>query len=89
MLICSYTTYVINDGSTTYANAYFEINYLNVYSSSSSSNSSSSTTTVSAGVSAATSSSKSAAVSQYASNWGTVGWAAMGALAMLGVGMVL
>lgn len=29
----SYTTYVINDGSTTYAQAYFEINYVNVYSS--------------------------------------------------------
>ncbi|AAW46063.1 hypothetical protein CNBJ0500 [Cryptococcus deneoformans B-3501A] len=28
-----YTTYVINDGSTTYAQAYFEINYVNVYSS--------------------------------------------------------
>jgi hypothetical protein len=29
-----YTTYVINDGSATYANAYFELNYINVYSSS-------------------------------------------------------
>lgn len=29
----SYTTYVINDGSTTYSQAYFEINYVNVYSS--------------------------------------------------------
>ncbi|RSH92423.1 hypothetical protein EHS25_008838 [Saitozyma podzolica] len=29
-----YTTYVINDAETTYANAYFEINYINVYSNS-------------------------------------------------------
>lgn len=29
----SYTTYVINNASTTYAQAYFEINYINVYSS--------------------------------------------------------
>ncbi|KIR37652.1 hypothetical protein I307_05801 [Cryptococcus deuterogattii 99/473] len=28
-----YTTYVINNASTTYAQAYFEINYINVYSS--------------------------------------------------------
>ncbi|ODN79371.1 hypothetical protein L202_03375 [Cryptococcus amylolentus CBS 6039] len=28
-----YTTYVINDQSTTYAQAYFEINYINVFSS--------------------------------------------------------
>ncbi|WVR04849.1 hypothetical protein IAU60_001861 [Kwoniella sp. DSM 27419] len=28
-----YTTYVINDASTTYANAYFELNYINVYTS--------------------------------------------------------
>ncbi|WVO18318.1 hypothetical protein L204_106033 [Cryptococcus depauperatus] len=28
-----YTTYVINDAAATYANAYFEINYINVYSS--------------------------------------------------------
>nr|ODN92983.1 endo-1,3(4)-beta-glucanase [Cryptococcus depauperatus CBS 7855] len=27
-----YSTYVVNDGSTTYANAYYEINYINVYS---------------------------------------------------------
>jgi hypothetical protein len=33
----SYTTYVINDAEATYANAYFEINYVNIYSSSSSS----------------------------------------------------
>jgi hypothetical protein len=37
-----YTTYVINDQQSTYANAYFEINYINVYSSSSSSSASSS-----------------------------------------------
>ncbi|KAL7419058.1 hypothetical protein Q5752_005894 [Cryptotrichosporon argae] len=29
-----YTTYVINDQEATYANAYFEINYINVYSNS-------------------------------------------------------
>ncbi|WVO18314.1 hypothetical protein L204_106029 [Cryptococcus depauperatus] len=29
-----YTTYVINDAAQTYANAYFEINYINVYASS-------------------------------------------------------
>jgi hypothetical protein len=28
----SYTTYVINDAGATYANAYFEINYVNIYS---------------------------------------------------------
>jgi hypothetical protein len=33
-LFPSYTTYVINDAETTYANAYFEINYINVYSNS-------------------------------------------------------
>lgn len=32
----SYTTYVINDASATYSNAYFELNYINVFSSSSS-----------------------------------------------------
>ncbi|WVN91074.1 uncharacterized protein L203_106321 [Cryptococcus depauperatus CBS 7841] len=31
-LTSSYSTYVVNDGSTTYANAYYEINYINVYS---------------------------------------------------------
>ena len=45
-----YTTYVINDASSTYANAYFELNYINVYatdgaSSSSTSKSSSATRT--------------------------------------------
>lgn len=28
----SYTTYVINNAEQTYANAYFEINYVNIYS---------------------------------------------------------
>nr|XP_019008226.1 uncharacterized protein I206_06781 [Kwoniella pini CBS 10737]OCF47007.1 hypothetical protein I206_06781 [Kwoniella pini CBS 10737] len=32
-----YTTYVIDDASTTYANAYFELNYINVYTTNSSS----------------------------------------------------
>lgn len=32
-VVTSYTTYVINNASTTYAQAYFEINYINVYSS--------------------------------------------------------
>ncbi|WWC59736.1 uncharacterized protein I303_102298 [Kwoniella dejecticola CBS 10117] len=31
-----YTTYVINDASQTYANAYFELNYINVYTTNSS-----------------------------------------------------
>lgn len=30
----SYTTYVIDDAAATYANAYFELNYINVFSSS-------------------------------------------------------
>ncbi|ORX35900.1 concanavalin A-like lectin/glucanase domain-containing protein [Kockovaella imperatae] len=52
-----YTTYVINNASTTYANAYFEINYLNVYSTSTSGSSSSgssasgASSTITAGVS--------------------------------------
>lgn len=33
MLINSYTTYVINEAQQKYANAYFEINYVNIYSS--------------------------------------------------------
>lgn len=36
-----YTQYVIDDASATYANAYFEINYINVYSSASAVSSSS------------------------------------------------
>jgi hypothetical protein len=28
----SYTTYVINDGGATYADAYFELNYVNIFS---------------------------------------------------------
>nr|XP_031860784.1 uncharacterized protein CI109_003828 [Kwoniella shandongensis]KAA5527856.1 hypothetical protein CI109_003828 [Kwoniella shandongensis] len=61
-----YTTYVINDGSTTYANAYYELNYINIYSSSSSSSSSSNstasaTTTLTAGVSGASGTAKSSA----------------------------
>lgn len=32
----SYTTYVINDQEATYANAYFELNYINVFSTSTS-----------------------------------------------------
>lgn len=35
-----YTTYVINDGSATYANAYFELNYINIFSSATSADSS-------------------------------------------------
>lgn len=35
-LIISYTTYVVGDGST-YSNAYFEINYINIFSTSTSS----------------------------------------------------
>jgi hypothetical protein len=35
----SYTTYVIDDAAATYANAYFELNYINVYSTSSNSSS--------------------------------------------------
>lgn len=31
----SYTTYVIDDAGATYANAYFEINYINIFSSAS------------------------------------------------------
>jgi len=44
----SYTTYVINDASATYANAYFELNYINVFSSSSSASTSASSTSSSA-----------------------------------------
>ncbi|WVQ79865.1 hypothetical protein IAT38_001965 [Cryptococcus sp. DSM 104549] len=36
-----YTTFVINDAAATYANAYYEINYINVYSTSGGSSSSS------------------------------------------------
>ncbi|WRT64521.1 uncharacterized protein IL334_001453 [Kwoniella shivajii] len=60
-----YTTYVIDDGSTTYANAYFELNYINIYASSSNSSGSGSatspsgigkaTTTITAGVGSQTS----------------------------------
>ncbi|WWC86640.1 uncharacterized protein L201_001517 [Kwoniella dendrophila CBS 6074] len=57
-----YTTYVINDGSTTYANAYFELNYINIYTNNATTTSSSSTTTTAAGVSSKTSSSSSSAV---------------------------
>jgi hypothetical protein len=46
----SYTTYVINDAGATYSNAYFELNYINVFSSSPSTTSSSART--SAGTSA-------------------------------------
>jgi hypothetical protein len=52
----SYTTYVINDAGSTYSNAYFELNYINVFSSSPSTTSSSAktsatgaTTTISTG----------------------------------------
>ncbi|GMK58304.1 hypothetical protein CspeluHIS016_0503360 [Cutaneotrichosporon spelunceum] len=53
-----YTTYVINDASETYKNAYFELNYINIYStaveaSSTSSNSSSGSSSGSASDSAA------------------------------------
>jgi hypothetical protein len=51
-LMNSYTTYVIDDAAETYANAYFELNYINVFSTSSSSSSSSasvSTTTAAGG----------------------------------------
>lgn len=37
----SYTTYVINDQEATYANAYFELNYINVFSTSTSGSASS------------------------------------------------
>jgi len=47
----SYTTYVINDASATYSNAYFELNYINVFSSSSSASAS---TTASSSRSSAT-----------------------------------
>jgi hypothetical protein len=43
----SYTTYVIDDASATYANAYFEINYLNIYSSNGASSSPSSSASAS------------------------------------------
>jgi len=45
----SYTTYVINDAGATYANAYFELNYINVFSSSSSAGASASSTSSAAG----------------------------------------
>jgi hypothetical protein len=44
----SYTTYVIDDAAETYANAYFELNYINVFSTSSSSSSSASVSTTTA-----------------------------------------
>ena len=57
----SYTTYVINDAGSTYANAYFELNYINVFSSSATTTSSSAkssgtgaTTTISTGPGATT-----------------------------------
>lgn len=50
----SYTTYVIDDASTTYANAYFELNYINVFSNSTSSTPSSSSSSAKASGSGAT-----------------------------------
>ena len=61
-LIISYTTYVVGDGST-YSNAYFEINYIKVFSTSTSSAStlgaSQSNTTTTAAASAASAASAS------------------------------
>jgi hypothetical protein len=85
----------MNDGSTTYANAYFEINYINVYSTSASANntstlgatSASMTTTISAGASSAAAavSSRSAAQRQF-SVGGARGWkwAVSGSVAIIG-----
>ena len=44
-----YTTYVINDAEATYANAYFEINYFNVYSNSTNTSASEGSTSGSGG----------------------------------------
>jgi hypothetical protein len=50
----SYTTYVINDAGSTYSNAYFELNYINVFSSSASSPSTSSSSAKTSGTGATT-----------------------------------
>ena len=89
----SYTTYVINDASTTYANAYFEFNYVNVFSSSSSSssNSSGASSTVTGGVSSSTSA-KSAAHARWENARSMGSWAGVGVgmvAVVLGMGMVL
>ena len=45
----SYTTYVVGDAGTTYDNAYFAFNYINVFSTSNSTSSSSSSSSSSSG----------------------------------------
>ncbi|WVQ79842.1 hypothetical protein IAT38_001942 [Cryptococcus sp. DSM 104549] len=76
-----YTTYVINDASATYAQAYYEINYINVYSANSTATAGSNTTapngaasastTVTAGV---TGTSASGAASSGNTSGAGVGW---------------
>jgi len=96
----SYTTYVIDDASTTYANAYFELNYINVFSTSNSSSStattgtgggstSSATTTVSTGPGSSTTPVRAGngATSRYdLSNFGGV---LVGMAGLIGLGLVL
>lgn len=101
----SYTTYVINDAETTYANAYFEINYINVYSNSttsaanSSSGSSSGTSatktnTIGASGTGSASASTSKSAARSFKSWegaGTgMGWVYTAGMAVLGgLAMVL
>jgi hypothetical protein len=94
----SYTTYVINDAEQTYANAYFELNYINVYSTSSNSSSSSSgtasatgaTTTVSTGPGSSTGASQSqnAGDKRYVGIAGFTGTGIFGSTVVLLAGML-
>ena len=94
-----YTTYVINDGSTTYANAYFEINYFNVYSTNgtgsvaSGSGSSGASKTITAGVTGASASSaKTSGGGVPVAKWQGFGLGGIGAAivgVVLGLGLVL
>ncbi|OCF44784.1 endo-1,3(4)-beta-glucanase [Kwoniella heveanensis CBS 569] len=95
-----YTTYVIDDASATYANAYFELNYINVYSTNSSGSASGSgsstmtltdgmgkaTTTVTAGVGTHTNGTANGGGSSDAAK--TVQRGMIGALMMGSVGLV-
>nr|XP_019046886.1 hypothetical protein I302_03489 [Kwoniella bestiolae CBS 10118]OCF25816.1 hypothetical protein I302_03489 [Kwoniella bestiolae CBS 10118] len=99
-----YTTYVIDDASATYANAYFELNYINVYTTNqtaggdlpSASGIGKSTMTVTAGVSRTVSGGGSAATNGTNAGSGAsssgmrngVEWGVMGLLG-LGLGLVL
>ncbi|KAK8847650.1 hypothetical protein IAR55_005509 [Kwoniella newhampshirensis] len=87
-----YSTYVVNDASATYANAYFELNYINVFSTNSSSSNATSpngaasaTTTLSAGVSGSSGSARPSTSASSAGRASTFGAGMIGLFGVLGL----